>query len=271
MDLETAQRTVCFTSTGGPLFILGTVAYGLLRFNTAGFYIIISHYLGAINAGLLLSLFYPKKKLEKINYKDEIKKAYRVFANEPLKTVGEILEKAVMDSIAVLLLIGGTMVLFNVIIGFLQQTGVFNTLAPLFNIVRIPKGISHPVLTGMVEMAAGCQAAAQNTLNMAMKIPVVTFIISFGGLSVHAQTFSIAAKAGLKLKFFLTAKIIQAFASFLFALMLLQIFPLTQAVFHTGTAQNLPAPEFFYTGTCFALFAVAVMFFSFFSKQKKPV
>ena len=270
MDLETAQRTICFTSIGGPLFILGTVAYGLLRFSPAGFYIVTSHYLGAIAAGLLLSLFYRKKKMERIHYIKEIKKACRIFANERSKTIGEILESAVSNSITVLLLIGGTMVLFNVIIGFLQQTGVFNILASFFNIVSIPKDISHPVLTGMVEMTTGCQAVAQNTLNMAMKIPVIAFIISFGGMSVHAQTFSIAAKAGLKLKFFLAAKTIQAFSSFIFAFILLQFFPLTQAVFQTENPQTLPAPEFFFAGTFFALFALAIMFISFFVKQKKP-
>ena len=145
MDLSAAQRTVCITSIGGPLFILGTVAYGLLQLGSAGFYILFSHYLGAFMSGLLISLFFRKQKIEKTGYIAGVKNACRTFAGEKLaKSIGEILERAVMKSIGTILLIGGMMVLFNVMISLLQTLGVMQGLSALLGLLGITGGYLAP-------------------------------------------------------------------------------------------------------------------------------
>lgn len=270
MDLSAAQRTVCITSIGGPLFILGTVAYGLLQLGSAGFYILISHYLGAFMGGLLISLFFRKQKIAKTGYIAGIKNACRKFTGEKLtKSIGEILERAVMKSIGTMLLIGGMMVLFNVIISLLQTVGVMQGLSSLLLHLGIPAELSQPILTGIVEMTAGCTAAAQSAADMALKIPVLALIISFGGFSVHAQTYAITAHSGLKLRLFFTSKVIQAFASFVAAFVLLKLFPLTQAVFGMEPSGGLSAPSWLFMGSAFALLAMVMLFASSVMKKSR--
>jgi len=272
LDLEAAQRTVCFTSVGGPLFILGTVSCGMLAFPAAGVYIAAGHYIGAMAAGMLTGFFFKRVPYEKKGYLPGILSSVRAFRADGgagRKSIGDVLEQAVTNGVATMLLIGGMMVLFNVLTGIFERIGIFALLSDACSGLGIPKPLSKPVLAGILEIANGCRIAAASTLGMGVKIPVLAFIISFGGFSMHAQTYAIAARAGLKLKLYMTAKIIQALVSFFASFLLLQAFPLTAPAFaETGTQYSPDA--FAYTGSAFAAAAFALLLVLTLRRRKKP-
>lgn len=270
MDLETAQRTVCFTSIGGPLFILGTVAFGMLGFQPAGAYIAAAHYMGAVTAGLLTGFFYKKRVFVKTGYIAGIRGTFASFKAESAnrKSVGDVLEQAVTRGVMTMLLIGGTMVLFNVLAGILQKVGAVRFLCDAFLGLGIPEAITQPVINGVLEMTNGCRLAAASGLSLAVKIPLIALIISFGGLSVHAQTFAIAARSGLKLKYFITAKVIQALASFFAAFMLLQAFPLSAPVF-SETGAQFSGHVYAYIGSGFAAASFILLLATSLFRRKK--
>jgi sporulation integral membrane protein YlbJ len=272
MDLETAQRTVCFTSIGGPLFILGTVAYGMLNFQAAGHYIAAAHYIGAVAAGALTGVFYKKRRFPAMRYLTGIRQALSGFkadirANK--KDIGDILEQAVMKGVTTMLLIGGMMVIFNVLSGLMQKLGVIGFLCDAFSGIGVPGPISRPVINGVLEMTNGCRIASASALDMGVKIPITALIISFGGFSIHAQTYSIAARSGLKLRFFMTAKLVQAVVSFLAAFVLFNAIPADTAAF-ADSGPAFSGAGYAYAGSAFAAAAAILLFIIFLIRKKRP-
>lgn len=270
IDEAVAKRTIYLTSTGGPLYILGTVACGMLGAKSSGIYILGSHYIGAVAAGILTGLLYVRPVILKTGYLARIKNAFNMLADEARgqKSIGGIIEKAVTEAVTTMLLIAGMMVVFNVAVGVLEKTGVINFLCAMLKHIGINDGISRPVLTGAVELTAGCSASAQAAADISIKIPVMAFIISFGGFCVHAQTHAVASTAGLKLKHFFLAKTIQAFASFVSAFVLLRLFPLAAAVF-APDSKPADISAFAYAGSVFAAISFAALILIHISKNRR--
>ncbi|MBZ4666705.1 sporulation integral membrane protein YlbJ [Mahella sp.] len=212
------ERMLAFCSTSGPLFISGAVAVGMLGYPSAGWILLTSHYLASITAGLIFRFYKRKETHIDTNSKPShllsraISELYNTYMQnkEPL---GQMLNRAVSSSVLSLLSICGFIVLFSVLINILDLTGILDIAA----LVTDDSAVAKPFLAGLIEMTIGSRMLSQLRLPLWDKLPLISFIIAWGGLSVHAQVAAVTSISGLSLTPYIFAKIIQAITAALYA------------------------------------------------------
>ncbi|MTI67580.1 MAG: sporulation integral membrane protein YlbJ [Firmicutes bacterium] len=214
-----AERLVAFCSTSGPLFMIGAVAVGMLNNPKLGALIAISHYLGAVFVGLLFR-FYKRnngnKKLYDNNtnlidsFKDLIKGKFK-----KNKSLGLIMGDAVKEAISTMLLIGGFIIFYSVVIKVLSLTNVFNFISDFFPNTNpdIVKGL----LSGLIEMTNGCQIVSSMHINdYLIKVLIISFLIGWSGLSIHSQVISFISKTDISIKIYVFSKALHGIFAVIF-------------------------------------------------------
>jgi len=180
---EDAQRMLGFCNNAGPSFLFGVV--GPL-FNSAivPVFLWIIQILSAIITGVLLN----GSCSEKITV-----------SNLPRISITEALEK----SVKTMGLICGWVLLFRIIVGFIE-----------LNLVAFVPEYIAVIVAGMLELTNGC-FALYGIENSGMRFVLSSVFLSIGGLCVALQAAS-AAKS-LNMKKYTTGKCIQGFVSFILA------------------------------------------------------
>ena len=189
-----------FCSTSGPMFILGVIGSNMLNNLTYGYIILISHILGAVLNGLLFS----RLNFTNLNTKIIAKKsAY----SEKVNTNN--FSSIILDSSLSIICVGSIISIFFIITTF---------LSPIFNL--FPTEISS-VFKGLIEITNGCNEISNN-INNIIAIPLITFILSFGGLSTIIQSFSMLDKTKIPCHLLILQKISHAiFATFIATIIIL--------------------------------------------------
>ena len=235
---EEAERMLAFTNNSGPLFIIGTVGITLFGNTSIGILLFVTHILACISVGIFLNLI-SKRKNTYNNKKHEFKKISRInnFNNESknlsFSSLGEVLGNSIKSATSTILMIGGFVVMFSVIISMLNQSHIFdglsNILAPLFSIIGIPIEIIEPLFSGIVELTNGVNLVA-NTPIKAIYINIIlcAFLLGFGGFSVLLQVFSIVSKNGLSIKKYAFGKLLQGIFAAFYTFLALQFIPFLQ-------------------------------------------
>lgn len=196
-----------FTSTSGPLFILGTVAIGLFNNVSYGIIIIISHYIGALINGL----FYRDRKSIDINIQNtHFSENY--------------LNESMSNSIASIMSVGGFIALFYMILQIILETNIFSPLISVIDRIGISNEITTATICGLIEVTTGAIYLSKIQLSQIIIVPLLTFIISFGGLSIHAQAFCFLKNFNMPYPLFLLQKFSQAIISTIFSIILAIIF-----------------------------------------------
>lgn len=200
INKKEATKLLMFSHFSNPLFILGTVSVLFLNNKEVGILILSSHYICNIIIGILLRNYAPSvKDLEKISLKNAILKMHEKRINSN-KTFGQIMSKAISDSIETLLLVLGTITVF------LTITSIIN------NILHEPP-YYQAIINGIIEMTQGLKYVGMLTIPLKLKTILATMILSFGGLSVHIQIISILSDTDLPYLPFFLARIFHAILS----------------------------------------------------------
>ncbi len=192
-----ASKLLTFTHFSNPLFILGTISILFLKNKEVGILILFCHYLTNIIIGLIFRNYYPSKFEYK---KTSLKKAIIAMHNKRLEnsaSFGKVISSAVTNTIQTLLLILGTITIFLII-----TTIIDNNL----NISKYYQAI----LNGTIEMTQGLNYISLLDIPLKLKSILTTMVLSFGGLSVHIQMFSILSDTKINYLPFLTARLLHA-------------------------------------------------------------
>jgi sporulation integral membrane protein YlbJ len=186
-----AKRMLTFCSTSGPLFMLGAVGAGMLGSPAAGAVIAVSHYLGALLNGLLYRILSPDHSCQK-------KEAPGTSAIRK-GTLLDLFTESMITSFRALGIICGYIVLFMMITDFLQFSGILNAFQSDWS-----KGL----VKGCLEMTVGCSSVSGvGDLTLQYQCVLCTFLISFGGLSVYAQSMSMLAGLKIGSRYYLLTKL----------------------------------------------------------------
>lgn len=204
-----AHRIVTFTSTSGPLFILGTVAFGMFNNKTLGYIVLIAHFVGAIVNGL----FYR-------NYlKENSENKTKILSNTLSKN---LLEDCMLSSIKSILIVGGYISLFFMIITILNNynillpiTFVFSKLMPFIN-----SNVICAIINGIIELTRGCLDLSLCGLSLNTCAVILSGLISFGGISINLQALTFLKKMNINLRFYFFQKFTHALISMAIALII---------------------------------------------------
>ena len=218
---EECERLLSFTNNSGPLFIIGTVGITMFGNSTIGFLLLFTHLLASLTVGFLFR-FWKYKAKEKTNLqKYESNKINEI----TLSNLGGIIENSITNSINTILLIGGFVVLFSVILNIIKTSNLLNILCnfinPIFNLLNIPTSFSSGFISGIIELTNGLNIIC--TLpekKISINIILASFLLGLGGISVLLQVWSVISKTDLSIKPYIIGKILHAcfsaFYTFLF-------------------------------------------------------
>lgn len=209
---EEGERLLAFTNNSGPLFIIGTVGTSLFCDTRTGFLLLFTHILACITVGFIFR-FWKKNSISHFEQKklDNLPSVTLNFSN-----FGEILGKSILNSINTLLLIGGFIVFFSVIISIIKSSNILNMLYPICKYLNINFDFVNSIILGLIEITNGIQIISKiPSFSLSINIILCSFLLGFGGISVLLQVSSIISKSDISIKPYILGKILHGFlASF---------------------------------------------------------
>ena len=258
-----AQRLAALASNAGPLFILGAVAGGMFENEAAGWFLAAAHYGGAVLTALVLRLTSRKEsggRAKRFTAPAGIVKSALHAMSEARRRdgrpFGAILAQSVADGVETLLLIGGYITLFGVLVRAAELLGLPALLDWLLRPLRLPEGMTNVLLTGFLEMTNGARLASAFGTSRAGLVASAA-ILSWGGLCVHGQALGFLTRAGLKSAPYLAAKLLHAAMAALAGVLLYPFFAPRLA---EGATVFAAAESPLYTGLrALELFAASVV------------
>ena len=219
------ERLLSFTNNSGPLFIIGSVGISLLGNSTIGFLLLFTHLLASISVGFLFR-FWKRNDTEKfISDSSNVKNK-----NIKLSSLGEVIGNSIKNSINTILMIGGFVVLFSVILSILKTSNLLNIscyfMKPVFELFRIPQAFYSGIISGVIELTNGLNIICHiPEKNISINIIIASFILGLGGISVLLQVWSCIYKTDLSITPYILGKILQACFSALYTWIFLNIVP----------------------------------------------
>ena len=219
---EEAERLITFTNNSGPLFILGTVGITLFYDSSIGLLLLFTHILSCITVGIIFK-FWKSKTKEKRNT-DVIN------TNVTFNSLGEVLSKSILSAINSIIVIGGFIVLFGIILSILQKTYIFNmlkiALLPIFNLLNIKTEFIIPILTGILELTNGVVSVSSIACkNLTINVIISAFLLGFGGISIMLQVLSIISKSDISIKPYILGKLLHGMLALLYTFFIVYFFP----------------------------------------------
>ena len=188
----------------------------------------ITHILGSITVGIIFR-FWKKNLATRQQY--TISKYDNKLQNITVSNLGEILGTSIQSAISTILMIGGFVVLFSVVISILNISGITSLvcilLEPVCHFLGIPSQIIASVFTGLFEITNGINMISMIKLkNISLNIIVTAILLGFGGLSVLLQVFSIVSKSDLSIKPYVIGKILHGVFAGFYTFVIISIFPI---------------------------------------------
>ena len=222
---EECERLLSFTNNSGPLFIVGTVGISMFGNSTIGFLLLATHLLASITVGIIFRFWKSNVKCSSVKNSSYVNSK----DNISLSNLGGIIGNSISSSINTILLIGGFVVLFSVIISILQASQLLGVLSncfkPLFNLLNIPTEFSNGFISGILELTNGLNIVCNiHIKKISINIIIASFLLGLGGISVLLQVWSVIAKTDLSIKPYILGKLLHACFSAFYTFMFLNNF-----------------------------------------------
>jgi sporulation integral membrane protein YlbJ len=251
MQTNTCTKTECerllsFTNNSGPLFIIGTIGISMFGNTTIGILLFITHILASITVGICFRFYNPKpstKKLDKAEFfvsssstKNNLNSSLYFSSKKNqvnLSNLGGIIGESIYNAISTILLVGGFIVLFSVIISILNSSNIFTLLSnifmPITNWLHISPNFIKAFFTGLIEITNGInQTSLIPCKLLSVNIILSSFLLGFGGFSILLQVWSVISKAGLSIKPYLLGKLLHGIFAMLYTFLLIYFLPIFQ-------------------------------------------
>ncbi len=227
------ERLMSFTNTADPLFMFGAVAVGMFGNPAVGATIAIAHYLSSLSTGLIMR-FHGHKQEKSVSHKSSGKILFRALRRlyearkKDGRPLGQLMGDAIFKSMNTLLLIGGFIILFSVLIRIMEVLGILSFLSAVLFKILAPTGIDPQLIPSLIhgffEVTLGSQqaGAAPASIPLVQKVMAAGFIIAWSGLSVHAQVASIISKTDMSIVPFFFARFIHGTLAALYTFFLMK-------------------------------------------------
>lgn len=227
---DEGDRMLAFTNNSGPLFIISCVGISLFGDTKTGILLLCTHILAGITVGILLGKLSTKNN-HNVSYLST-KNVQHFSKKEPvtISNLGKILGKSIQNAIATVLLIGGFVVIFSVIISILEQSHVLDIasqcLKPILSIFGFSTDFAKPILSGIIELTNGVSRVASiHIKNISQNVILCAFLLGFGGFSVLFQVFSLLSKTDLSMKKYIIRKFLQGIIAAFYTFLALKFIP----------------------------------------------
>ncbi len=221
-----AERLLAFTNNSGPLFIIGTVGISLFGNIEIGILLLVTHILACITVGIIFRFW--KYNDVKNNLSSQIFTTQKS-SSADISSLGKILGASITSATRTVVLIGGFVVLFSVIISIINSSGILDILCkvinPILSILNISPEFSSGLISGIIELTNGVSLIASVSIkSISVNILLCAFLLGFGGISVVLQVFSIVSEANISIKPYIIGKLLQAIFATLYTYLIINNF-----------------------------------------------
>jgi len=161
---------------------------------------------------------------------------------------GEVLGDAVLNSIKTLVMVGGFIVLFSVLVKLLFLVGITDLVARFFemllSIFSFSSDFAIPLFSGLFEITIGANMISQlSSDSLLQKAIIISFILGFNGFSVQAQVASILAKTDIRFTPYFFSRLLHGIIASLLTLFLYKPLYLDRQVLDFGDVPVHAAPS----------------------------
>lgn len=227
------ERLVAFTTTSDPIFLIGAVSVGFFQNVAVAPILAAAHYGGGLLIGLLMRYHDRgnEKTLNKASIdsgkktvsatvqgrisRSRISVALRAMHEARLldgRGMGRLLQDSVQSALRLMIVVGGLVVFFSVVMEMLTHAGLVEALAEalrlLFMGIGLPAPLADAGIYGLFEVTLGSRAAGTVGTGLMHQVAIAAWVLSWGGLSVHAQIASLLSRTDLRYKPFIIARFV---------------------------------------------------------------
>ncbi|ACS99882.1 sporulation integral membrane protein YlbJ [Paenibacillus sp. JDR-2] len=220
------ERLVAFTTTSDPIFLIGAVSVGFFHNAALAPVLAVAHYGGAFIIGLLMR-FHDRHEpvTESLRRAPSRRSSRLVEATKAMhearlldgRSLGKLLQDSIQSALRLMMVVGGLVVFFSVVMELLTHAGVVEALAEglrlLFGAVGLPAKLADAIVFGLFEVTLGARAAGEAGTGLMHQAAIAAWILSWGGLSVHAQVLSLLSRTDLRYMPLMLARLAHAFIS----------------------------------------------------------
>lgn len=226
-----AERLVSFTCTAGPLFIFGAVAVGFFENASVGLFLAIVHYSSCFIVAFFMRFHESDgqktpKQLRGGNILIRAFQAMHLARIQDVRPIGQKLGEAVTSSVQTLLMIGGFVIIFSVLIHVFTYVGITAIVSilvvPVLHLLQLSQQLAMPIVAGILEMTIGSQIISEPTTNTTLltQLAFVCLFLGWNGLSIHAQVASVLSKSDIRYTPYLVGRVFHGIFGFILAILL---------------------------------------------------
>lgn len=223
------ERLVAFTTTSDPIFLIGAVSVGFFHQAALAPILAAAHYGGGLAIGLLMRFHAPGEDAKPSSATGSPAKAKRGRLNAAFRAMhearlldgrgmGQLLRESVQSALKLMVVVGGLVVFFSVVMELLTQAGLLSGLAELlrllFDAAGVPSPLADATIFGMFEVTLGARAAGTaSDAGLMHQTAIAAWVLSWGGLSVHAQIASLLSRTPLRYAPLFLARLLHGFVA----------------------------------------------------------
>ena len=220
---EEGERLLTFTNNSGPLFILGTVGITLFGDTSIGLLLLVTHLLACFSVAFVFRFWKIRNRIENFRIENSYSDVIQA------KDLGKILSKSIINAIRSIVLIGGFVVLFSVIISIFNKLYIFNVfyniLKPAFITLNINPNFIVPLVSGIIELTSGVSMLSSiSSIHLGINVIFTAFLLGFGGISILLQVWSIISNSDISIKPYLIGKILQGLFASIYTFLIISNF-----------------------------------------------
>lgn len=224
------ERLVSFANTADPLFMVGAVAVGMFHMPAVGGVLAVSHYCAVFCVGFLMRYHarHAPSTPEPPRKEPMLPRALRALSdarNVDGRPIGTLFSDAVRESMGALFFVGGTIIMFSVVIRLLTVAGVIGFFTALLQkplgMLGVDATLTNALLVGIVEITNGAQVASTANAPLMHKLAVTSGIIAWSGLSVHTQVAAMLHGTNIRITPYVVSRGLHALLAAGFAWLLL--------------------------------------------------
>ena len=204
ISLREAQHILVFSNNPGPLFLIGTIGVGFFGMPAFGYLLFFSCLFSAVLTGCLW------------RFQSPVTARSAPACSKTIPPLTEVLSSAVSDGLQTVLLIGGYLILFSTLSEAIKQTGVFDLLSSASPYLPFSPETLQGLCSGILEITNGAYLLSQSTDSLRLRLTLVAFLVSFGGLSILGQTFGVLSSVPIHKKDYCKGKLLSALFSGIF-------------------------------------------------------
>lgn len=192
------------------IFLIGAVSIGFFHDASLAIILAVAHYGGSLMIGLMMR-FHGRKSTPTVHKSASQgwiwKRAFVSMHHARLsdgRSIGTLLSQSILQSLNLIFVVGGLVVFFSVVLEVLTEAKVMNAMYllidSLLRFTGLPSQLSQAVMNGLFEVTIGAKAAGNAPAELALssKVAIGAFILSWGGMSVHAQIVSLLSHTNLR-------------------------------------------------------------------------